>query len=267
RLAALRPRDFPQRPIEMTVAYPPGGGMDVHTRLLVKYLTAYSDQNFIVVNKAGASGLIGHTYIATQAKPDGHVVGVLSSNFWADGLQRADGKWTWRDIEPLSFFNSEPLGWVVLSSGLHRDRDLRQLLALAREKPGALRGAMSDGSPTAYLMGQVEKASGAQFTRVAYQGGKQALNDLAGGHIDVSYGYLGEYRALMLDGRVRPLAFSSDRRTAVLPYIPTFNEALGVDDIVWDAFRFTAAPRGLPADRRAWLVAVLQAAISDPNLA
>jgi len=74
-------------------------------------------------------------------------------------------------------------------------------------------------------------------------------------------------RALMLDGRVRPLAFSSDRRTAVLPDIPTFNEALGVDDIVWDAFRFTAAPRGLPADRRTWLVAVLQAVISDPNLA
>ncbi len=267
RLAALKPKDFPTRPIELTVAYGAGGGMDVHTRLLAKYLTAYTDQSFLVINKAGAAGLIGHTYIATQVRPDGYVVGVLSSNFWADSIQRAEGKWTYRDVDPLAFYNFEPLGWVVLSSGPHKDRTLNDLVALARAKPGEIRGAMSDGSPTSYLMGQVEKVSGARFTRVAYQGGKQALNDLAGGHIDVSFGYLGEYRSLMLDGRVRPLAFTASKRTSVLPDVPTFNELLGADDIVWDAFRFVAVPKGLPADRKAWLEAAMTAAIADPNLA
>jgi len=266
RLTALKPNDFPSRPIELMVAFGAGGGMDVHTRLLVKYLTAYTDQNFLVINKAGASGLIGHTYIASQAKNDGYTLGVLSSNFWADSVQRAAGKWTYKDVDPIAFYNSEPLGWVVLTAGPHGQKSLRDLVELAKSKPGAISGAMSDGSPTAYLMVQVEQTTGARFNRVPFQGGKQAITNLLGGHIDVSYGYLGEYQALMKEGRLRPLAFTAPARTAILPDIPTFNELLGVDNIVWDAFRFVAAPKGMPADRKAWLEAAMQAAIADPAL-
>jgi len=266
RLAALKPKDFPSRPIELMVAYGAGGGMDVHTRLLAKYLTAYTDQNFLVVNKAGASGLIGHTHIASQARNDGYTLGVLSSNFWADSVQRAGGKWTYKDIDPIAFYNSEPLGWVVLNAGPHGKKGLKDLVDLAKSRPGEISAAMSDGSPTAYLMVQVEQATGTRFNRVPFQGGKQAITNMLGGHIDVSYGYLGEYQALMKEGRVRPLAFTAAARTAVLPEVPTFNELLGVDNIVWDAFRFVAAPKGMPTDRKAWIEAVMQTVISDPAL-
>lgn len=266
RLAALKPKDFPTRPIELTVAYGPGGGMDVHTRLLAKYLTAYTDQNFLVVNKVGASGLIGHTFIASQARNDGYTLGVLSSNFWADSIQRAEGKWSYKDIDPVAFYNAEPLGWVVLTTGPHGKSSLADLVATARNRPGELTAAMSEGSPTSYLLVQVQKASGTRFNPVPFQGGKQAITNLLGGHIDVSYGYLGEYQALMKEGRLRPIAFTAARRTTVLPDIPTFNELLGTSDILWDAFRFVAAPKGVPADRKAWLEAIMQAVIADPAL-
>ncbi len=266
RLAALKPKDFPTRPIELMVAFGAGGGMDVHTRLLTKYLAAYTDQNFLVINKTGAAGLIGHAHIASQAKPDGYTLGVLSSNFWADSVQRAEGKWSYKDIDPIAFFNAEPLGWVVLTSGPHGKKSLQDLVALAKTKPGEISVAMSEGSPTSYLVLQVEQATGVKLNRVPFQGGKQAVTNLLGGHIDISYGYLGEYQALMQEGRLRPLAFTASKRTTVLPDIPTFNELLSADNIVWDAFRFVAAPKGVPADRRAWLIAVLQAAIADPTL-
>ncbi len=266
RLAAMKPKDFPTRPIELTVAYGPGGGMDVHSRLLAKYLTAYTEQNFVVVNKVGASGLIGHAFIASQAKPDGYTLGVLSSNFWADSIQRAENKWSYKDIDPIAFYNAEPLAWVVLSTGPHGKSTLTDLVATARNRPGELTAAMSEGSPTAYLLVQVQKATGTRFNPVPFQGGKQAITNLMGGHIDVSYGYLGEYQALMQEGRLRPIAFTAASRTTVLPNIPTFNELLGTNDILWDAFRFVAAPKGLPADRKAWLEAILQAAIADPAL-
>ncbi len=267
RLAELRPKDFPSRPIELMVAFAPGGGMDVHARLLARYLQAYSDQNFIIVNKTGAAGFIGHAHLVSQVKPDGQTVGVLSSNFWADSILRAEGKWTHRDIEPIALYNLEPLGWVITTDGRHKDRGFADVIAQARQKPGEMRVSMSDSGATNFLVEQVEAATGTKFNRVAYQGGKQALTDLMGGHIDVSFGYMGEYRGMLLDGRVRPLAFTSTRRTPTLPEVPTFNELLRRDDVVWDAFRFAALPKGVPADRKAWLVALFDAVLDDPNLA
>ena len=70
-LARLKPGDFPTAPIEYTVVYPAGGGMDVTARLLAKYVEKWSDHRIIVNNRTGGAGMVGHAYLATQAKPDG----------------------------------------------------------------------------------------------------------------------------------------------------------------------------------------------------
>lgn len=267
RLNESKPKDYPAKQIELMVAFPAGGGMDVHTRLLVKHLEKYTAQNFIVFNRAGASGFIGHSYITTQAKPDGHTLGVLSSNFWADSIQRGEGKWSYRDVEPIAFYNAESIGWLVNTSGQLKDKKLHDIIALAKEKPGELRVAMSDTSPTAFLAQQVEAAGGVKFTHIPFQGGRQAVTALLGGHIEVSYGYMGEYRSLVESGKLQLLALSSSKRSALLPNVPTFNELLGINDALWDAFRFIVAPKGVPAERKAWLVALLNAVLDDPDLA
>lgn len=267
RLEAAKPKDYPARPIELMVAFPAGGGMDVHTRLLVKHLEKYTAQNFVVFNRAGASGFIGHTHIATQAKPDGYSLGVLSSNFWADSIQRGEGKWTYRDVEPIALYNTESIGWLVNAGGPLKDKRLLDIIALAKTKPGELRVAMSDTSPTEFIAQQVEAAGGVKFTHIPFQGGRQAVTSLLGGHIEISYGYMGEYRSLVDSGKLQLIALSSGKRNPIVPNVPTFNETLGIGDALWDAFRFIVAPKGLAPERKAWLEALFNAVLDDADLA
>jgi tripartite-type tricarboxylate transporter receptor subunit TctC len=112
-----------------------------------------------------------------------------------------------------------------------------------------------------------EAATGAKFVPVLYQGDRQAIADLMGGHIDVSYGYFGTYRGLMESGKIVPIGVASPERMPLLPQTPTFNEVAGVDDIVWDAFRFVVVPKGVDPARKRWLEAAFNAALSDPAIA
>src|SRR6516162_11931990 len=78
-LARVKPKDFPTAPIEYTVVYPPGGGMDVTARLLAKHVEKWSGDRIVVNNRTGGAGMVGHAYLATQAKPDGYTVGVIAN--------------------------------------------------------------------------------------------------------------------------------------------------------------------------------------------
>ena len=100
-LAKLKPKDFPTQPIEFTVVYPAGGGMDVSARLLAKHVENWSGDRIIVNNRTGGAGMVGHSYLATQAKPDGYTVGVIASLLWGDAMLRAQGRWSFTDLEPI----------------------------------------------------------------------------------------------------------------------------------------------------------------------
>src|SRR5437588_10988622 len=93
-LAKLKPKDFPTQPIEYTVVYPAGGGMDVTARLLAKYVEKWSDHRIIVNNRTGGAGMVGHAYLATQAKPDGYTVGIIANLMWGDAMLRPQDRWT-----------------------------------------------------------------------------------------------------------------------------------------------------------------------------
>ena len=94
----LKPRDFPSQPVEMTVVYPAGGGMDMTGRLVAKSFEKWSGQKAIVNNRTGGAGLVGHTYLATQAKNDGYQLGVIANFIFADSMLRAQGRWTYADV-------------------------------------------------------------------------------------------------------------------------------------------------------------------------
>ncbi|WP_170235486.1 tripartite tricarboxylate transporter substrate binding protein [Verticiella sediminum] len=258
---------FPGRPLELLVAYPAGGGMDITARILAKHLEPAAGNPVLVVNRAGAAGLVGHTWLATQAAPDGHVLGVLASNFWQDSFFRSEGRWSYRDIVPIAFLNYDPVTWIVSSKGPFAQAGLTDVVEAARKNPGGIKVAASTATSTAFTLDQVARYSAVEFLPVAYQGGRQALTDLLGGHIDVSYGYLGEYRSQLDAGEVRVLAVTSAQRIPALPDVPTFNEVLGQDDVLWDAFRFVGAPAKTPQARLQWLGEALRQAIATPELA
>jgi putative tricarboxylic transport membrane protein len=267
RLQALKPKDYPTQPIEFVVVYPAGGGMDVTARLLAKYVEKYIDHRVIVANRTGGAGLIGHTYLATQAKNDGYTIGILVNPFWAeDELVRAKGKWTIKDMTPLGFINYDPLTWVVTTDGALKDKSVKEIVTLARDKPGTVKIAIAPDGAFQFLAEAVEVATGAKLVKVPFQGGAPGITALVGNHVDVATGFLAEYRGHLDAGKVRPVAVAGAERSAFLPQTPTFNEALGVKDLVWTAWRFAAVPKGVPDDRLRYLEAAIDTAMHDREL-
>lgn len=265
-LAKLKPKDFPTQPVEFTVVYPAGGGMDVTARLLAKYVEKWSGERIIVNNRTGGAGMIGHSYLATQAKPDGHTVGVIANLVWGDAMLRAQGRWSLNDLEPIGYLNTDALTWVGRTEGPYKGLSVKQIVQAAKDKPGTIRVATVPGSMWEYIVEQIEAASGAKFLRVPFQGGGAGISALVGGNVDVAQGFYSEFRGHLDGGKVAPLAVAAAGRMDFLKDMPTFNEALGGNEYLWQVIRFAVAPKGTPADRKVYLGAAIRAAMNDPEL-
>jgi len=187
KLTAMKPKDFPTKPIEFVVVYPAGGGMDVTARILGKYVEKYIDNRVIIVNRAGGSGMIGHTWLATQAPNDGYTVGILSGLTLTDGLTRAKGKWTYRNFEAMNFLNENPQSWIVTTKGRFKDKSLKEILEVAKKNPNTVKVAGGSGTTSQFLVEDVEHAAGVKFIQVPFPGGKDAITSLLGGHLDLSF--------------------------------------------------------------------------------
>lgn len=265
-LDKIKPRDFPTQPIEFIVVYPAGGGMDQTARHLAKAVEKVSGQRIIVNNRTGGAGVIGHTYLITQAKGDGYTVGVVASTLWADSALRSNGRWSYRDLDALAFINYDPYTWVVAADGPLKGKGLKEIVALAKEKPGTLRISVLPGNSSDFLAQSVEQATGAKFVRVPFQGGAPGVTAALGGHVEIGSAFFTEYKGHFDAGTVRSVGVAGPARSPNVPDAPTFVEALGNDRILWSAWRYAAAPKGIPADRRTWLAAAINAALDDPEL-
>ena len=179
-IAKLKPKDFPSQPIEFTVVYPAGGGMDVSARLLAKQVESLSGDRIIVNNRTGGAGMVGHSYLATQAKPDGYTVGVIASLLWGDAMLRAQGRWAYTDLEPIAYVNSDALIWVGSTEGPYKGMSIKDIVSAAKEKPNTIRVAIVPGSMWEYILDQIEANSGAKFLRVPFQGGGAGITALLG---------------------------------------------------------------------------------------
>lgn len=251
KLKSLQPKDYPKEPLEFVVVYPAGGGMDVTTRILAKYVEKWTGHKTIVTNKVGGGGMVGHTYLALQAPNDGHTVGVVANFFWDDAILRSEGKFDYTHLEPISFINYDPTTWIVRSDGPFRDKGLKDIVAMIKEKPGEVKVGATPLTFNEFIAEQLEAISGTgKFTKVPFQGGAPSITALLGGHIDISFGFLAEYRGHLDAGKVKPIGQANTERVSSLKDVPTFNEELGVNDIVWLVWRYAAVPRGTPADRK-----------------
>jgi tripartite-type tricarboxylate transporter receptor subunit TctC len=117
-----------------------------------------------------------------------------------------------------------------------------------------------------YIVEQIEASSGARFLRVPFQGGGAGISALVGGNVDIAQGFYSEFRGHLDGGKVAPLAVASAERMDFLKDMPTFNEALGAKEYLWQVIRFAVVPKGTPAERKAYLGAAIRAAMNDPEL-
>lgn len=265
-LQKLKPADFPRKPIELVVVYPAGGGMDVTARILAKHLPKYVGTKCIVVNKTGGGGMVGHAYITTTAPADGYVVGVMAGSLVTDDLTRAKGQWSYQDLKWLALINFTPLTWVTTSDSPVAKMSLKELVDHAKKNPNQIKIAVIKGMDFEYMTKKVEMTTGAKFNMVGFQGGAPCVTAALGGHVDVASAYLGEYKGHLEGGKIKVLGQAGPGPYKYLPGVPSFNEALGVKDIIFGANRFATVPKNTPADRCKFLEAAIIMALKDPEL-
>ena len=231
-----------------------------------KYFEKWTGEKSIVNNRTGGAGMVGHTYLATQAPKDGHTVGIVANLLFADSMLRAQGRWTYNDFDAIAYLNADALSLAFMNDGPLKGKTFKDVIQMAKDKPSTIRIATVPNSFFEYAIDQVESASGTKFLKVPFQGGGPGIAAMLGGNVDISLGFFSELRGHIGEGRVGTLAVTSGERSPNFATTPTLNESLGVNDIIWQATRWAALPKGVAADRRAYLVAALGAATRDPEL-
>jgi len=239
-------QSWPARPVRIIAPFAPGGSADTLGRIVAQKLTESLKENFIVENRPGAGGALGSDLVA-KAAPDGYtlVVSGIASHVLAPAVQGTPYDPV-RDFTHIALFGGPPA--VLAVNPALKVRDLREFVALAKSRPGAL----SYGSPGNGTQGQLvaelfKQRAGIDLQHVPYKGASAAVADLIAGHIPAVSTTLTTAATQIRAGRAIGLAISAEARLPEFPDVPTFAE-MGYRDIVATVWFSLSGPANLPAD-------------------
>ncbi len=258
-------QQFPDKPIQLMVAFPAGGSTDVAARIVAAIAEKAFGQSIVVVNKGGAGGQIGWTELVRQ-KPDGYYIGFINLPATNTVILDPERKaiFTERDFTPIINQVLDPgVIWVRTDSPY---KTVQDLIDGAKKSPGTIRaattGILSDDH-LAILMTE-EAAPGANFRLVHLDGGAAQFKEIMSGNIDVAFDNVGSIVKRVQSGEVRALAVMDDVRSKFLPDVPTMKE-LGYSTVISSSTRGIAGPKGMPAPIVDKLRDVLHKAMADPE--
>jgi tripartite-type tricarboxylate transporter receptor subunit TctC len=265
-LAPSRPRAQPawpnDKPVEVIVPYPPGGGVDILARLVMPVVAErIPGMRTVVTNRPGAAGQIGLEAIFNAA-PDGYTLGATTTPAHSGIPLERPARYRALDFTFLANIVEDPnCIYVRADSPI---RTLADLVAQARAKPGSIDyGTTGIGSDDHILMLEFEAAAKLPpLTHVPFAGSAPLIPQLLGGHIAAGVGNTTELVPLSREGKLRGLAIAATRRAADLPDLPTFREQ-GFE-VVAAAARGIVGPPGLPPAITARLEAAFREALADP---
>jgi len=218
-------QSYPTKAIRMIVPFPPGGPNDILGRVIAQRLSEQLGQQVVIDNRGGAGGLIG-AEIAARAAPDGYTLlfGGTATLAINPGLHKKLPYDPLKDFAAVSLVGTAPSMLVVHPS--LPVKTVKDLIALARAKPGQLNFASAGVGTPPHLAGELFKSmAGVDMTHVPYKGGGPALNDLLGGQIGVYFSGISSALPYVKEGRLRGVAVTSAKRTAVMPELPTVAES------------------------------------------
>jgi tripartite-type tricarboxylate transporter receptor subunit TctC len=248
---------YPERPIQLIVPWAAGGGTDATARIIGTLLEKELGQPVNVVNRTGGSGVVGHSAIA-QGAPDGYTIGLITVEIgmmhW-QGLTDLSGA----SYTPIGLVNADAAGVQVAADSPYKD--VKDLLAAIKANPGKLKasGTGQGGIWHLAIAGMLRdaKLDPASVPWVPSNGAAPGLQDLVAGGVQIAPVSLPEARSLIDAGKVKSLAFMSDKPSALYPNIPTLKAATGSD---WQmaAWRGIAAPKNLAPEARDKLVAAIR---------
>ncbi len=257
---------FPDKPVTITVPFPPGGSTDMLARIMTPKMSEKLGQPVVVENKPGATGAIGATQIKRSA-PDGYNVLCASIGVWAANpfLQKKLGYDPAKDFDLLTVAVKSPNVLVVNPSV--PANDVKELVAYLKEKNGKVSFPSSGAGSSDHLsIALFWMETGTSGIHVPYKGGGPAIADLVAGHAEVSFQNLNNVIQHIKAGKLRALAVTSEQRAALLPDVPTMVE-LGYKNMVVTSWQALAAPKGLPANVKKTLHEAMVYALRDPETA
>lgn len=236
---------WPSKPIRMMVPFPPGGSTDIVARIVAQKLSERLGQPIVLENRGGAGGTLGTAAIA-KAAPDGYNLAVASTSTHVV----APGVYTKLEYDPVKDF--APVGLMAVSPYLLvvnpavNAKNLKELVALAKQQPGRLNYASAGiGSTTHLAMEMLKAATGTFMLHIPYSGNGPAGTAVVGGQVEILFGSLPALLPHAKSGRVRALAVGTPKRSPSLPDVPTVAESgyPGFDASLWLAIM---APAGTP---------------------
>jgi len=263
--SAAAAQSYPSRPVRIVVPLSPGGFSDTPTRILAPRLSEQFGKQFFVENRPGAGGTIGWDFVA-KSPPDGYTLAITGNTLLVGAhLYKNVPYDALKDFTHITMMAAGPYVLVVNPQKVPVD-SVRELIAAAKAKPGAIDFASSGNGSSQHLVGALfGSMAGVQLNHVPYKGSGPAMQDLLGGQVGVSFAGVPNVLGHVRNGQLKALAVTSSKRWFALPDVPTMAEAgvAGYDATLWLS---VSGPAGMPAAIVERLYTEISKALQDAKL-
>jgi tripartite-type tricarboxylate transporter receptor subunit TctC len=238
---------YPVKPIRLVVVNPPGSGVDIVARMIAKPLSEALRQQLIVDNRPGASGIVAADLVS-KSLPDGYtlLMGSSSSQAVNASIYTNLPYDPIKDLAPISLLASTP--YLLVAHPSLAAKTVKELIAMAKEKPGQLNYATGGLAVASTLAGELFKSiAGVNIVMVPYKGTPQATSDVVAGQVQLAFSTMPAGLPLVRAGKLRALGVTSAKRLTATPDIPTISES-GLPGYEVQTWFGLLAPRAIPAD-------------------
>ena len=260
---------YPERPVKLIVPYAPGGSADIVARLIADEWGKALGKPVFIENKGGAGGNLGVDAVA-KSPADGYTIGLQTVSLAINPSLTPKMPYdTLKDLAPIGMVAASQHVLVVTNN--LPAKDLQELLALAKSKPGKLTYGSAGGGSTFHMSAELFKAqAGLAIVHIPYRGGGPALTDTIAGQVDMSFPVLSAAQGHVQAGKVRALGVTGSKRSPLMPTVPTIAEA-GLPGYAFETWFTVFAPAGTPKPMidklNATLVTVLQSSSVKERMA
>ena len=261
-IQAAMAQDYPSRSITLVVPHAPAAGVDILSRILAERMKATLRQAIVVENIPAGAGTVGVGRLS-EATPDGYTIGIGDqTSFVISSVTTSVRYDVFKDFEPIALLSTSPVALVARKT--MQAPDLKELIVWLKNSPeGGTAGSFGQGSGPSIISATFQTLTGTKLRMVTYRGNAPALQDVVGGQIDLLFAEQASIVGHFRSGTIKAYAMLDKRRSALLPEIPTIEEAGGppLHIVTW---RGMWVPRGTPADVRKRLGSAVIESLSDP---
>lgn len=258
--SAARADDYPSKAVTMIIPFPAGGRTDIIGRIFAQHMQEALGKPVAVINKPGASSVLGSNEVA-NASPDGYTVGFFSSGA-VSAQYTVPTPLDLKKFELIAMVNADPAAIAV--SAASPWKTLTELVAYGRSNPAKLRMAMTPGTSSQLFAAGMARVTNVDVINVPFKGDSDGVIALAGGHVDATAAVPVSFKSLIDSNKIRMLAIAADKPSALYSNVGTFKQE-GFD-LVIGAFHGVYVPVGTPANVQERIAKALMAAAANPEL-